>query len=194
MEGPEDLTPRREQLLLKEYELCQDSAYKLESTIWQTSAAIGIGSIGSLVLLVRAQPPWLGALAIGILVNYAAWIWWHMARRWWSIQHAKFRRMRHIEQILHFHQVSYLDYLDAATVEDTKDAKNDTCQGLDKLAYYLRRQHLIETYLPNDGTANDLEDLRENHQHKGVQEYLKCFPLWNAVAWEIYVICLLLQR
>jgi hypothetical protein len=124
----------------------------------------------------------LVAGAVGVLVNVAACIWWHMARRWWSIQHVKFLRMRHIEESIGLYQTRYLRYLDERVDKKTEDAKAS----------------LVEMCVPNgaiwrESVVQDLEHLRETHQIKGVQDFLKWFPLWNAVAWGIYVIYLLLE-
>src|SRR5262245_46466370 len=77
--------------LWREYEICQKAAQTLESIIWQTSGVIGIGSIGTLVLVVnrpdKDQPSWRVALIIGLSIFLLSIIWLFMARRWWSIQH-----------------------------------------------------------------------------------------------------------
>ena len=152
------------EVLLKEYELCQDSAQSLESTVWQTSAIIGIGSIGSLILVANhppdEQPPFLVAAFIGALVSLASFIWWRMARRWWSIQHAKYLRMRHIEEDLNIYQTRYVRYMD--------DISELSTSGL------------------LEGRQDDLRHFA-NYQRAGIQEYLRFLPLFIAIAWGLYL-------
>jgi hypothetical protein len=187
------LTREEKEMLLKEYELCQVSAQGLESAIWQTSAAIGIGSIGTLAL-VAGQPllGWLGLgipITIGLLAILASWIWWRMARRWWSIQHVKFCRMRHIEERLQFfYQTRYLTYLD--DLGDLKIRRSDT-EKRQKEVDRLRGR-----FLPTDLTSDqqgDLDKLSRTHQSKGVQKFLCWLPILNTVAWGLYWICLILS-
>ena len=70
--------------LWKEYTACQNAALSLESPIWQTSSVIGIGLIGTLLLVANhtaeEQPPWQVAAAIGLCTSGASFIWWFMAR------------------------------------------------------------------------------------------------------------------
>lgn len=72
-------------MLLEEYKLCQSAAERLESTIWQTSAAIGTGSIGTFILIanrtVEEQPPLPVVAIIALLILFASVVWWLMARR-----------------------------------------------------------------------------------------------------------------
>lgn len=152
--------------LFKEYELCQESAQKLESTIWQTSAALGIGSIGTLSLIanhpLEEQPPFLITLVIGLLISGVGTIWWHMARRWWSIQHAKYLRMRHIEEELNMHQTRYIKYLD--------DPSELATSSLPK-----ERQDELKRFADS------------NYQREGVQKYMKLLPLIMAASWGVYL-------
>lgn len=158
------------ELLLREYEICQDASQKLEATIWQTSAIIGIGSIGSFVVVTNHslddQPPFLISLLICIVFIVASWIWWHMARRWWSIQHAKYLRMRHIEKELGIYQARYIEYLD----------------DLSKLQ--------------DSNLANELQgELMQfqDYQKDGIQKYLRLLPIFVSLAWIIYLCVRILQ-
>jgi hypothetical protein len=191
-----DSSDEEKERLLREYELCQDAAQNLESTIWQTSTVIGIGSIGTFLLVVKEDPCWLVAALIGGLVTTANCIWWRMARRWWSIQHTKFLRMRHIEECVGFGQTRYCKYLDALPKPDNsekkKEKEKEEQEDIDKLR---------EKYLRNDVRVlgnlariyDDLGELRENHEQNGVQYFLKWFPQINLAAWILYVLYLLLQ-
>ena len=100
--------------ILKEYELCQNTATRLEDTIWKTSAAIGLGSLGSFVLVIsqKEAPDWQSILIVGLLVFVTSLIWLFMAKRWWNIQHATFLRMKHLEEELHYYQTSYIYHKD----------------------------------------------------------------------------------
>jgi hypothetical protein len=102
--------------LLKEYELCHKAAQRAETTIWQTSGAIGLGLVGSLLLTAtRAlDDPLPGRVAIlaGVTSFAFAFIWWLIARRLWSIQHVMFLRMRHIEKDIGLHANRYVQYID----------------------------------------------------------------------------------
>lgn len=97
-------TPSNQDELWKQYELCRDSAQGLETLIWQTSAGLGVGSLGTLILVANhpenEQLPWYVVVTLGALVLFMTILWWYMARRWWSIQHAFLIRMRHIEEDL----------------------------------------------------------------------------------------------
>jgi hypothetical protein len=172
-----DLT-RRDKLLLKEYELCQNAAQSLESTIWQTSAVIGIGSLGSLALVAKERLNWLPAVIIGFVAIFASCTWWRMARRWWSIQHTKFYRMRHIERDIDFYQVRYLDYLDA--LEPLKEPKSDETES--------KKAELKKKLLPSiPDIQEDLDRLSDKHQSTGTQSILKCFRCINLIAWAVYM-------
>ncbi len=109
--------------LLKEYELCQNSAQSLETPIWQTSAAIGIGSIGSLILVATAERPLplIPTIIIGAFVCLGSYMWLFIAKRWWSIQHTNYLRMRHIEEDLKvICQTRYIEYRDILSAPEWK--------------------------------------------------------------------------
>lgn len=170
----EDKYPTRPELL-KEYELCQSDAQGLESTIWQTGTAIGIGSIGTLIIIanhpVAEQPPWQVAAIIGFLILLMSIIWLGMARRWWSIQHAFFIRMRHIETELGLYQARYIQYLDHPNT-------------------------LTESGLP-DSFANELRSRAgkrkrffPTHQRRGIQSILVFLPVVILIPWAIYTLWL----
>ena len=155
-------------LLLKEYELCQNSAQSLESTIWQTSTAVGIGSVGTLVLVANIRPDWQVVAIIGGLVTATAFIWWYMAKRWWSIEHAKFLRMRHIEEDLKMmYQVRYIQYLD--------NPRQLVTSGLS-----MERQHELKHF--------------DNYQRTGVQGVLRFLPYLVLTTWVLFTVALLLSE
>ncbi len=162
------------ELLWREYESCRDTAQHLESIIWQTSGAIGIGSIGTFLLISnrpsQEQPPWFIAALIGFLVIITTVIWWLMARRWWSIQHSYFLRMQHIEKKLGLYATRYLQYLDNP--------------------YTLPK---------NDLTEDELDDLKSRakkrgwfapHQRMGIQPVLWILPFITFAVWCTYIVWL----
>jgi hypothetical protein len=195
MEQRSDSSDEEKERLLREYELCQDAAQNLESTIWQTSTVIGIGSIGTFLLVVKEDPCWLVAALIGGLVTTTNCIWWHMAKRWWSIQHTKFFRMRHIEECVGFGQTRYLQYLDALTkLDDGEEEK----ERREKAVKALRERYLLNDVCVLGNLARIFEDLESelarNHQWKGVQDFLKWFQRINLAAWALYVLYLIVRE
>jgi len=162
--------------LLKEYEMCQSAAQSLEATIWQTGAVLGLSSIGTFILVAshppREQPPWLVAAGIGALVSLSSVIWWRVARRWWSIQHTKYARMRHIEETLLLAQTRYIEYLD----KPPGDAA---------------AQSLKAKLIGKVATSDQLDELGEiDYQRGGPQKYLRFLPWAITVVWVIYVLWL----
>ena len=151
--------------LFKEYELCQDTVRRTESTIWKTSAAIGIGSLGPLILFAtqKEKPDWQTTFIIGILVFSAALTWWFIARRWWDVQHATLLRMRHIEEELHLYAVRYVHH---------KDKKLQLVPD----GFYLTKEHIQEL----NGIGDTKSHLR------GVQDWLKLFPFFLLISWLEY--------
>ena len=109
---------KRIELLVKEYELCQQKALAQESPIWQTNAAIGVVSIGALIALIlnavdvkaNSTPmDWEIALAVGSGVITCSWIWFIMARRWWDVQQTMLRRMTQIAAAIKQCDADYKD-------------------------------------------------------------------------------------
>jgi hypothetical protein len=164
--------------LLREYEASRLTAESMEKTIWQSSAVIGIGLVGSLVAVVLrgedAQPPWFVGCLVGPLVSILSVMWWFVARRWWSVQHAMFIRMRHIERRLGIHSLNYIQYLDhPESVPGT---------GLNQ----AEREDLT--------ARSDARFLKifKAHQKQGVQEFMWLLPFVMLVAWLAYAVLLLI--
>jgi hypothetical protein len=167
----------REEVLLKEYEFCQSTAQSMESNIWQSSAVIGLGLIGSFILIsMRAgtsQPPWYIACMIAPITLVISLLWWLIARRWWSVQHAMFFRMRHIERELGIHSLTYIKYLDhPELIEESKLSKNE-------------KQELVER-----SSKRVLLGMKD-HQRLGVQEVVWVLPILVFISWVIYAFVLL---
>lgn len=171
--------PSREELL-KEYEFCQSAALSLEETIWQTSAIMGIGIIGTFLFIgTRSaidQPPWQVAAISGAFSFAVSLIWWFVARRWWSIQHAMFMRMRHIEENLGLHAHRYIKYLDDPSTIPTSDLAE---KQFDELKRRSVQKGVLRFY--------------HEHQRSGVQSVLKLFPICVLIAWFLYTIWLYSQ-
>jgi hypothetical protein len=156
--------------LLKEYELCQKAAQGLEATIWQTSGAMGIGLIGTLILVANRveneQPPWQVAVVIGLFVSLISFVWLFMAGRWWSVQHAYFIRMRHIEEQLGLYAVRYLHFLDNPSAL----AGSGLCEEhASELVNRARQGRILPT-----------------HQRLGVRRILRPLPFIVLITWAIY--------
>jgi hypothetical protein len=143
-------------MLLKEYELCQEDTQALETTIWQTCGAIGLAATGALTLLVTSDKDWRVFATVGFLVVGMTLIWWGMARRWWSIQHIKFMRMRHIEAELGLYQYRYVAYADSP---GSLSESGLSLQQLEDIAGY------------------------KHYQRTGVQAVLAWLPWLVAAAW-----------
>ncbi len=167
-----------DQSLIKEYELCQKSAHDLDVTIWQTSTAFGLGIIGTFILVANhpanQQPPFMIAMLIFIFSFFLSLVWLAMARRWWSIQHSIFIRMRHIEEDLGLYKVRYLAYLD--------DPAPLPING-------LSQTRLTEL---NDRRTRNRFGIPV-HQRWGVQDSTMLIPFLVILCWAIYLIWLSLN-
>lgn len=153
--------------VLKEYELCQDTVAKLEDTIWKTSAAIGLGSLGTLVLVIsqREKLEWQSILVVGLLVSVTSLVWWFMAKRWWDIQHATFLRMKHLEEELHYYQTRYIYH---------KDGKCDLQPSGSALSQ------------PQIDELNTV--INKKFHLRGVQSWLRLLPYYFVpIAWGEYI-------
>ncbi|MFX0116643.1 MAG: hypothetical protein ACFFB3_18990 [Candidatus Hodarchaeota archaeon] len=161
--------------LLKEYEFCQISTQSMEKTIWQTSAIMGVGIIGTFLFIgtrsIENQPPWPVAAMIGGFSFLVSLMWWFIARRWWSVQHAMFMRMRHIEQDLGFHSTRYVKYLDDSSKIPKSELKKEYVQELQK-------------------RSEENGFFGKGHQRTGVQAILIFFPYIVLIAWSVYTLWL----
>jgi hypothetical protein len=168
----------RTETLLKEYGFCQEASHNSESKIWQTSSIIGLGLIGTFILVITRLPfkhdNWVISALLGLFSVIVGYIWWKIARRWWSVQHAMFVRMRHIEQELDMYIVRYVDYLDELSKCGTSvkmDASNLSEQQKNDLRY--RVNVCIVPWI-------------KDHQRSGVQIPLLSFLFLNFVVWLVY--------
>ncbi|MBW2334438.1 MAG: hypothetical protein JRF06_04970, partial [Deltaproteobacteria bacterium] len=83
-------------------ELCLAASQSLESTVWTTSSILAAVAIGAFAFSIGHQPPLEMTIlsGVGTFVFIVQFIWYRMARRWWTIQHTHYLRMRHIEEEL----------------------------------------------------------------------------------------------
>ncbi len=167
------------QQLLQEYESCHRTVTLMETTIWQTGAAMSLGLAGAFVLVavrgLDAQPPWWVAVIVGILSFAVSAIWWFVARRWWSIQHAMFLRMRHIERALGMHSFWYIQSLDhPELLKKVRLPKEDEAELLARSA----RKNTVGIH---------------DHQRTGPQALLWVLPFVLLAIWWLYALVLLVS-
>ncbi len=149
------------EMITKEYLSCQETTQKIETTIWSTSTAIGIGSLAPLIALMLTEKiESIPALIIGLLVTFISSIWYSMATRWWDIQHTTFLRMKHLEEILGLYQVRYIYY---------RDGKID----LEPNETTLKKQFIYE-----------LKGHQTTKFHlRGVKKWLRLLPWFISISW-----------
>jgi hypothetical protein len=168
---------RKLTILLKEYETCQASVQQLDSAVWQSAALIGSVSIGTLALVATEPASIPVIILLGAFSTTASFIWWRMANRWWSIQTAKIRRMRHIEEELptrgQTHYVDFLDDLHRGRSSKPVDEKDPRVAELAKAhSLPIERARLLA----------HLE-----HERSGPRELLRGFRWATLAAWAIFL-------
>ena len=141
---------------------------------------MSVGLAGSFLLVslrsAQEQPPWYLACLAGPFMAGIAFLWWLAARRWWSVQHAMFMRMRHIERRLGLHSLSYVRYLDHPETLPVRDLAR---YEIDDLRQRSSAKHTI-------GIGR--------HQHWGVQATLWLLPIVILFAWLLYAFVLLVTQ
>jgi hypothetical protein len=170
--------------ILKEYELCQKATQSLESTIWQTSSLFGGLSVGTLLLVAQLDPPIGVAIPISILVILLGFIWWSLAKRWWSVQHTKFTRMLQIELAQKRPgQCVYVQYLNDLARVYTRSRPEHSELMKNKEVGKIQKKYGLKII--------ELEYLHklnwENFYKPGPREILPVLPYLNLVAWIIYI-------
>ena len=176
--------------LMKEYELCQQSAQAIGSRIWQVSSLPGLGSVAGIVLVAGADNPGLAVFPAAIVLVGAGFLWWGLAQRWWSVQHVRFTRMIEIERILQrAGQASYVQYLNDITdlMRDRKrrlSGRKPIGRPVARLRYTI--------------TLDEASELRRinwpNYYRSGPRDFLKWLPWVNFAVWLIYTGLLLLAQ
>ena len=166
------------EMLFKEYEICTKEASRLESNIWQTATLFSIGSGIGLTYFLKEFLITKGnysklELVVPLFAFFSiivSLVWWRMAKRWWSIQHLKYERMREIEKILGFRQISIVNERDNETMQHIKSYR---------FLYWFRYQ------IPKNITAKKCDDIVKikNHEHRGIQPAISFLILANAILW-----------
>jgi len=177
--------------LIREYELCQQGVQALEATIWQSGSLIGIGSAGGILLVAGLDDAKLAVIPAGIVVVYASFLWWRLAKRWWSVQHARITRMRLIEKELQrAGQTSYVQYLNDL---------HRVCSRRKKR--WNRRGKRAEGPVARLRNSVPLEDAAELHRvnwptyyKPGPREFLWQLPWLNLVAWIVLSVLLICSK
>lgn len=179
------------QELMKEYELCQQGVQALEATIWQSGSLVGIGSVGGILLVAGLDDAQLAVIPAGIMVVFGNFLWWRLAKRWWSVQHARITRMRLIEQQLkRAGQASYVQYLNDLDRVRSRRKKRWNKRGERPQGLVARLRNRVP-----------LEDAVELHRvncptyyKPGPREFLWQLPWINLVAWVVLSVLLIFSR
>ncbi|MGA9191812.1 MAG: hypothetical protein WBZ24_08775 [Anaerolineales bacterium] len=165
------------EILLKEYEVCQSSIESLAANVWQTSAVIGLASVGTLALVATTNPPLLVSLLVGLFSMLGVLVWWKLAYRLWSVRDAKIVRMRHIEEDLDVagqgHYVAFMDEL-----------YNQSSARL-VLHDHHRIKELAKKYKISDEKARDLAQVE--YQRKGPKDWVRVFLYATPAFWLLYL-------
>lgn len=120
--------------LYKEYQLCSEHAYKLESFIWQTASLLGIGSLAGFGLLMNKNfnsntEFFFSVLSASIFAISVSFIWIRFTMRWGSLEGRKFLHLQNIEDKIGFLQnIIITDY--------DKKAKQ----------YWLRKRNCVDSF------------------------------------------------
>lgn len=166
-------------MLLKEYKICIAEAARLESLIWKVSTQLGIFSGAGLLLKIVSSH--LNAdnfhitFAVAVLMITLSLVWWRLSRRWWSIQHTKYKRMDEIESKLQFRHNSLVKAMGDNTMAQIKYMQHRYQRMDDYLFYRISKR--IQPIKPEDS-----ESLK-NHEHRGNQPVLRFFIYVNIAVW-----------
>lgn len=171
---------RRLATLLNEYQMCQASVQQLDSAVWQSAALIGLVSLGTLALVATSDSSIRVILLLGVFSTIGSFVWWSMANRWWSIQTAKIRRMRDIEDDLDVPgQTHYVDFLD--NLHESRSSAPIPIPEEDPLV-----QNLADIHGLSIKRARVLAKL--THERAGPRDRLEWFPWATALAWGILAV------
>jgi hypothetical protein len=101
--------------LMEEYKTCQARATELESNIWKTATAFGVGSLTLAIIFQGSissfsiEPYVICVIGVFVIANFL--LWWRLALRWSSVQQVMIRRMEHIERKSEIRINLYIAYL-----------------------------------------------------------------------------------
>ena len=121
--GKKSKVERKQDLLVKEYEIINNKTQFLENLVWKTFSLIGIISI-TLLFSENIVNKNLGVETTSILAIFSlalTLIWWKIAGRWWDVQSALYTRCRHIEEDLGIYSNRYINNKDGTSLLDRTD-------------------------------------------------------------------------
>jgi len=166
-------------MLLEEYKICMAEAARLESLSWKVSTQLGIFSGAGLLLKIVStyliSENFHITIAIAVLMTTLSLVWWRLSRRWWSIQHTKYKRMNEIELKIGFRQNSLVRVTGESTMAHIKYVQHKYQRMEDYLFYRIPKR--IQPIKPEDS-----ENLYI-HEHRGNQPVLRFFIYVNIVVW-----------
>jgi hypothetical protein len=164
----EDSDMSRKADLVEEYRICQNQASRLETNVWQTATLLGIGSIVGLVSLAKqtssqCQTGWITVMLASAVTINATIVWWRFARRWWSIQHLKYERMREIETVVGLKQSQMV-------LERDSEAQQHRRYLQQEGRWHQRILSLLCFSLPKDVQAAKSERGKmQKYEYRGIQ-------------------------
>ncbi len=180
--------------LVEEYQICREDASRLESQIWKTSTILGLSSATGLVLKLQSELTSIEHFyiitAIAVLIITASLVWWRLSRRWWSIQHVKYRRMNDLEAKLGFKHNSSINCADTIAMSHIryKQKQYKTREILTCINSYI--WYDVPTWIePELSSDKNLA----NHEHRGNQPALKLLVLVNIILWVVVVFAKAIQ-
>ena len=176
-----------EDKLLKEYELCHQTAQRCETSIWSTGTIFGVAAIGSFALVVGRDIDIRSLFFLGLISSAILFFWWRMSIRWWNVQHTTFDRMRHIEEQLGIFQVRYVYHRDAKITIRPEDLASEG-QFAEKHAKEL--DHLT-TSSPNEKEIRDARRTARKYLSAGVKKYIDILPFAFISAWLSFLLPLI---
>ena len=130
----------------QEYDICLSRSQQLESNIWISSSLMGIGS--TLPIIIALFSDKIGVFSfciIGLMVISINLIWFFISRRWWTLQHIVFLRMRHLEQKLNYKINSYIAHFDGS-INLSADASLSEIELLQLNQFNKNSNHLSGVY------------------------------------------------
>ena len=162
-------------MLLEEYKICIAEAARLESLIWKVSTQLGIFSGAGLLLKIISEDNFPITFAIAVLMITLSLVWWRLSRRWWSIQHTKYKRMNEIESKLEFRQNSLVKAIGDSTMAHIKYVQLRYQRMEDHLFYRIPKR--IQPIKPENSESFNI------HEHRGNQPVLRFFIYVNIAVW-----------
>ena len=165
--------------LIEEYKICREEAARLESHIWKTSTILGLSSGAGLLLKMKSElrsaEHFYLTCAIAVLMITASLVWWRLSRRWWSIQHVKYKRMNVLETKLDFKQNSLVGERDIQAMSNIRSGQMNG-----KLFERIKRH--IWNEIPTSISPHAYDNMG-NYEYRGNQPVLKMLVFTNIILW-----------